>query len=370
MPKNSAIKILIIVDGLPAGGVERQIVELLRGLKQVQDITTTLCVLSTGGAREKEANEWADSLLYISGAGNAGLNLLLKFPFLTAEVLFKFRHVSPDIIHTYGCFADLSGAIFSRFFKVPFINGSIRAARPVLNCRDRLSRFTFPYAKRIVGNSYAGLKSFGVENKGMVIHNGVDQERFLNVKSSKIAGSPVLCMVGNFTDKKDHKRLVQCIPVLKKKFGDLTLVLIGRGKRMQEAMDYAVQIGCRQSIDFVDDCDNPESYIASADLCLLLSNIAVHGEGISNAIIEYMALGKVVIASDCGGNNELVVDDITGFLIHENNCAKIIEKTQILLENHTLCKQMGQAGKGRIEKEFSLEKMVSSYATLYRSVLE
>ena len=101
MPKQTAIKILIIVDGLPAGGVERQIVELLRGLKQVQDIQTTLCVLSTGGAREKEANEWANSLLSISGAGNAGVSLLLKFPFLTAEMLFKFRHVSPDIIHTY-----------------------------------------------------------------------------------------------------------------------------------------------------------------------------------------------------------------------------------------------------------------------------
>lgn len=353
---------------MPAGGLERQIVELLRGLQQVQNIQTILCVLSTGGARQKEACDLADTVFPVSGAGNAGPRLLAKFPLLSINVMFKYNSFSPDIVHSFGCFSDVLGATLSKIFRVPLINGSIRAARPVLNWRDRVSRLTFPYANRIVANSYAGLRSFGIEKKGVVIHNGVDQDRFISVKPTAVQTIPVLCMVGNFTDKKDHKSLVQCIPALKKQFGDLKLVLIGRGKRMQEVMDYAVQIGCRQSIDFVDDCDSPESYIAGADLCLLLSNIAVHGEGISNAIIEYMALGKAVIASDCGGNNELLVDGVTGFLIHENNCAKIIERIHFLLENHTLCKQMGQAGKERIEKGFSLEKMVSSYTTLYRSI--
>ena len=369
MPKQSVIKVMIIVDGLPAGGVERQIVELLRGVKQVRDIETTLCVLSTGGTREKEANGWSDTLLSISGAGDAGLSLLLKFPFLTTEILFKFRHVSPDIIHTYGCFSDILGAVLSRFFKVPFINGSIRAARPVLNHRDRLSKLTFPYAKKIVGNSEAGLSSFGRIGNSIVIHNGVDMDRFLGVSAANVTGYPVLCMVGNFTNKKDQNSIIYCLPELKKQFKNIKLLLIGRGKSILDSMTYAAKLGCSEQVCFIENCDNPESYITASDICLLMSNIKTHGEGISNAIIEYMALGKPVIASDCGGNRELLIDGETGYLVSNNDQSSLTSMIKALVLDPVCCRKMGDTGRKRIIDNFSLTKMVDSYVILYKNLV-
>jgi len=368
LSKQSGVQVLVVVDGLPAGGMERQIVELLRGVAQCEGIHTTLCVLSTGGSREQEAYECADEHLSIHGAANAGLNLLVKFPFIATEILCKCSRVSFDIVHTYGCYSDLLGAVLSKIFNASFVNGSIRAARPVLNWRDRISRFTFPYANRIIANSHAGLKAFGIQNKGFAIHNGVEQGRFSNVMPIQIKGSPVLCMVGNFTDKKDHEKLVRCIPALTKKFKTLRLIFVGRGKRMQKVMAYAVSLGCRQSIEFVDDCDHPEPYIAAADLCLLLSNVKVHGEGISNAIMEYMALGKAVIATDCGGNSELIINGKTGFLIDNEDFDQLISHIKQLLDDPTRIAQMGLAGKQRILDDFTIKKMVGEYVRLYRQL--
>lgn len=368
MPKKSAIKVLIIVDGLPAGGVERQIVELLRGLKQVQDIETTLCVLSTGGTRKKEASEWSDDIMSISSADNAGLSLSVKFPFLIVEIVKKIRYVSPNIIHTYGCFSDTLGVILSKSFKIPFINGSIRAARPALNHRDWVSRLTFPYARKIVANSHAGLRSFGHIKNGLVIHNGVDMDRFLGVSPADVTGSPVLCMVGNFTNKKDQNSIICCLPELKKQFDNIKLLLIGRGKSILSSKTCAAKLGCSNQVDFIENCDNPESYIAATDICLLMSNIKLHGEGISNAIIEYMALGKPVIASDCGGNRELVIDGETGHLVSKNDQSKLIPKIKALILDPVCCRRMGQNGRIRIAGDFSLSKMVNSYVTLYQNI--
>ena len=369
MNKNRDINISYIVDGLPAGGAERQLVELLKGLAPLDCINTSLCSLSTGGAREKEAVSFSDQVIDCHGASNAGFALLLKFPLIVRRLIASFRIHKPDIVHTFGCFSDVIGAIISTKYGVTLINGSIRAARPVLNYRDRLTRRTFPYAQAIVANSSAGLRSFGMDGKGVVIHNGVEMGRFENVIPENIEGSPILCMVGNFTDKKDHMSLIGCLPVLLEQFENIKLVLVGKGKNIEKCERYATSVGCRKQIIFVNNCDSPESYIAASDICLLLSNTSIHGEGISNAIIEYMALGKPVIASDSGGNKEIVNDGHTGFLIRDNNEMQLVELINKLLNDKQQSREMGKAGKQSIKGSFSIEKMVTSYKELYESLV-
>jgi glycosyltransferase involved in cell wall biosynthesis len=361
-----ALKILIVADGLLSGGAERQIVELLKGLKHHADFTTSLCVLSGGGAREREGVTLADSVIAVSAASNAGGSLLFRFPLLALQAVRACRLSPPDIVHSYGCFADILGAILSRIFKVPFINGSVRAARPRLYHRDRISQLTFPWANTIVANSFAGLRSFGIQNKGLVIHNGVQLARFEHITQADVTGAPVLCMVGNFTDKKDQKRLIGCLPRLRLKYPEIRLVLVGRGKHIDLCKACCVQLGCLENVVFVEDCDNPEPYISRADVCLLISNIAVHGEGISNAIIEYMAMEKPVIASACGGNGELVNDGVTGILIPDNDTTRLTDAILDLLGDSEKCSRMSKEGRSRIENEFSIDGMLNSYVQLYR----
>jgi glycosyltransferase involved in cell wall biosynthesis len=102
---------------------------------------------------------------------------------------------------------------------------------------------------------------------------------------------------------------------------------------------------------------------------VLTSNTDTHGEGISNAIMEYMALGKPVVATDCGGNSELIVEGETGYLIANRDTAGLIKRIEKLLDDTLLTLRMGEAGRRRISDAFSQERMTAAYAALYRDVL-
>ena len=108
-----------------------------------------------------------------------------------------------------------------------------------------------------------------------------------------------------------------------------------------------------------------ESIVNIFDIGILLTNTKLHGEGISNAIIEYMALGKPVIATRSGGTEEIVEDQKTGFLISPFDSTELIEKMEILINDPELRRKMGTAGKERIQKCFSIDKMVSKFISVY-----
>ena len=114
---------------------------------------------------------------------------------------------------------------------------------------------------------------------------------------------------------------------------------------------------------------NVESFISISDIGVLTTNSKVHGEGISNSILEYMALEKPVIASSGGGTNEIVEDQSTGFLISPASPEELSEKIEILLNSAELRKKMGIAGKQRINNIFSIEKMVHHYISIYKDLL-
>ena len=106
------------------------------------------------------------------------------------------------------------------------------------------------------------------------------------------------------------------------------------------------------------------------DIGVLLSNPDIHGEGISNSIMEYMALGKPVIASIGGGTSEIVLDGETGFLIEPKNPKQLAERIDYLLSNQTVAKKMGESGRKRIQQHFSLDKMVNETYNLYVNCLK
>jgi glycosyltransferase involved in cell wall biosynthesis len=112
-----------------------------------------------------------------------------------------------------------------------------------------------------------------------------------------------------------------------------------------------------------------ESIINLFDIGVLTTNDMVHGEGISNAILEYMVLNKPVIATRGGGTSEIVDDQKTGFVITPFAVDELVEKIELLIDNETLRLEMGDAAKQRILEHFSLEKMTESYIQLYEKLI-
>ena len=121
----------------------------------------------------------------------------------------------------------------------------------------------------------------------------------------------------------------------------------------------------KNSIQFIESNSNIEEIINLFDICVLTNNTNGHAEGISNSIMEYMALGKPVIATNAGGNKELIFDKVSGFLIKPFDINDLIEKMEVLLTDRSKRISMGKAGSERIKKIFNIDKMVNSYTDIY-----
>ena len=124
--------------------------------------------------------------------------------------------------------------------------------------------------------------------------------------------------------------------------------------------------GGNEKIILTGNRDDVESIVNTFDVGILLTNLERHGEGISNSIMEYMALGKPVIATTGGGTPEIVADGETGYLIPFRSPGMLAEKIEYLLDNEEIRKSMGMKGKERILREFSIDSMIEGHVSLYR----
>jgi glycosyltransferase involved in cell wall biosynthesis len=331
-----------------------------------------LGVLMQGGGRLSEAEQLAGSIVPILRASDPNWAIIRKLPYFLRNFYHHVNKRNIRIIHTFGCFSDLIGVVVGKLCRIPVINGSIRSARPRLTGRDKLSWLCMGFSDRIVANSYAGLESFGFQGnpKAQVIHNGVDLRRFDSYRDVvQGAREFQLCMVANFTKKKSQLSLVDIVPQLIDRLGHLEVLLVGKGPLIKIVRKRIEELGLTTTIRIVSNCDHPEPYIANSDICFLLTNTFLHGEGISNAILEYMAMEKPVIATDSGGNRELVMYGETGYLVHENDPQEILAHVEYLFHHPIERKKIGEKGRVRVEEKFSLSTMLDAYNELYNNVL-
>ncbi|HBH32763.1 MAG TPA: hypothetical protein DDX81_12865 [Desulfofustis sp.] len=360
MSSHRRMHVILIADGMPAGGTERQIVALLRGLRQeCPRITSHFGVLAKGGAREQEAYYWADHRFMVPRSNPYDLRL--------AWSLRRYvRAHGIDIIHTFGAIADLSGVITARLCGTKLVNGSIRSARRRLTRRDILSRFTMRFADHVVANSRAGLHAFGQRNnpRATVIYNGIDLADYAEVVSHH-SDSPYLCMVGNFTAKKDHQALLEAFVLVLRSYPTYHLVLVGQGPTEAACRRLIEERGLSDHVDMVTNCHEPAPYIKGADVCILLSP---DGEGLSNVILEYCALKKPVVATNKGGTPEIIEHGKSGVLVDSHLPAEVGQAIMgLIADPERRAKLAAHAHQVAVDK-FNCTRMTAAYARLYDQI--
>ena len=170
-------------------------------------------------------------------------------------------------------------------------------------------------------------------------------------------------MVSVFRQHKDYSSLITAAGNLTGERDDITFVCVGNGPDFEKTREMAKS---DPRIIFTGTRNDVESIVNIFDIGILLTDLEKHGEGISNSIMEYMALGKPVIATDGGGTPELVSDGTAGFLIPDKSPGALREKIEYLLDHDEVRIRMGEAGKERIREDFTLDKMVEGHLSLYR----
>ncbi len=366
------MKILLLSDSLTKGGRERRMIELIKGLLKKPDVQTELVLFS-------------DVIDYpVIHDLEIPLHILERKPKKDPRVFYRLYKIcirfQPDIIHTWSSMAAIFALPCVKLLKIKLVNGNIANAPNNLKVwQSELFRakMTFSFSDVIIGNSHAGLKAFDApKSKSKCIHNGFDFNRILNLKEQEtirnkfqIKTKYVIGKIAAFTDRKDYYSYIEAALKIIQKRSDVTFLAIGGGPNLDKIKEM-VSDKYKGKILFTGPQFDVESIINIFDIGVLATNIDVHGEGISNSIIEYMVLGKPVLATEGGGTNEIVVDGQTGFLIPPKSPDILVEKILYLLDNEDEARKMGVAGRQRIYENFNLEKMTETYYDLYRNVLK
>lgn len=363
------MKILFVISDLAKGGKERRLIELLTYLRN-NTIFTLHVILSRGIINFDEFYKLNISYTILNTSSR---NNILKMSLRIFQVCNTYK---PNIIHTWGSSSAFLSILSILFFRIPHVNGQITDSPSNIKIISKLkfiNCINFYFSDLILANSKAGLKSYGQENnkKSKVIYNGIELSRF-QIKENRdeikkrnhIFTRYCVVMLASFSDMKDYKRFIDIASEMQQRRGDVTFLAIGDGKNFYNCAKYSEKLKIN-NIKFLGERDDVEVLLNACDIGILLS---VHGEGTSNSILEYMAMGLPVIANKKGGTVELLDHMKNGFLIDKESNHEICNIIDDLLNNPKKRKKLGLNGKTKIYKYYSIDYMSQEFINYYREL--
>ncbi len=368
-PGQTKIHIMHVQESLEVGGMENGIVNLVNRMDKGVFSLSVCCINRTGALRERIVDR---SVKVFDLGQKEGIACGLPF---RLRALFRKERV--DIVHTHNFYSGFYGIPGARLAGVPLVvhgeHGTL-----VLDKRARaiairlLSAFVDSFLTVSKALKEDFIRKTGIDaGKVKVIVNGVDTEKFsvsLNKEEQKrrlniAANSKVIGSVGRLVPVKNYRLLLEAAQRLSAEDINLTCVFLGDGPCRQDLKRSAEKYGLKAL--FLGERSGVAEVLAALDVFVLSSL----NEGMSNTILEAMAAGKPVVATDVGGNSELVNDGITGFLVASGDQHALAAKIKTLLGDQRLAAAMGTAGKEKIEREFSLQRMVTNYENFYYSLI-
>ncbi|MEP6597560.1 MAG: glycosyltransferase, partial [Ginsengibacter sp.] len=271
------MKILFFIDSLAAGGRERRLVELLKGLKSEPNIEFELVLMSNEIHYQQVFN----------------LNIKCHFLIRTSKkdlaVFHKFykicKYYKPHIVHCCDSMTAVVAVPSCKLLNIILVNGMVAntpVKRNVFNKHWLRAKLTFPFSSVIIGNSNAGLAAYSAPGKkSYCIYNGMDLNRFNNLKEpafirkeifgDKSADIFIVGMVAGFDDRKDYNTLIEAASTLISRNDNIRFVLIGGGVDFNDIKS-SVPVSLLNKIIFLGKRSDIESIVNTFDIGILLTN--------------------------------------------------------------------------------------------------
>jgi glycosyltransferase involved in cell wall biosynthesis len=212
------------------------------------------------------------------------------------------------------------------------------------------------------------------EGKVVTIRNGIDAEAFvagrhagdLRAALELAPGDRIIGLTARMTAQKGHRYLLGALPALVERMPRLRCLFVGDGPLRAELEHEATRLGVAGVCRFTGARSDVADVVSLFDVAVLPSL----SEGLPFALLEAMALGKPVVATDVGGNPEVVADGETGFIVPPRHPEALARAITILLEQPLTARAMGQRGGARVRERFTLTQMHESLERLYVSTLQ
>lgn len=363
------MKILFLSDNLVGGGKERRMVELIKGL-------------SLQGGHELYLVSLSDDIYYKDvHKTNCTLKIIKRTPgkgyeFGVQKKIWNYiNEIKPDIVHFWGEVGMVYMIPVSFFKRVKTVSSIIADTSPKRGkIKSILRKISFKTTSVILSNTHLGLKNYKAPPiKSKVIYNGFDFDRITDLVSEQeirrrynITSKFIVMMVGSYSVRKDYETFLKGTTSLIQKGFDISVITAGYG----DFEDLNVFIDKEYSARylFLPFQDDVESIMNATTVGVLCSNSKVHAEGISNALLEFMAMSKPVIGTNHGGNVELIEPGICGYLIGDKRPDELSEKLELLLTDEQLKSNFSKSSKEIVSTKFSISKMISDFTTLYNNI--
>lgn len=365
------VNLLYLITELNVGGAEKVLARLVAGLNK-ERYRVLVCSLQKKGPVADEIELSGIKVVSLDMEGKLNLKAPLKlFSLLKKEKV--------DILHSYLFHANLLARIVGRLAGVPIIISSERIMEMEGRHRAIINRLTAPLANCITANSNS-VREFirsqiGIDSKKLVtIYNGLDVSDFRKKEDQAEIKKEwgidpdkvVIGCVARLDPQKGHEYLFKAALRVVDKHPDVVFLLVGYGPLRKKLEDMTEELGLASKVIFTGVCNDVPRMLSIMDIFVLPSLY----EGFPNAVLEAMAASRPVIATSVAGTPEIVVDDQTGILVPRANPEALAEAINFLIQNPERAREMGQAGRLRVEDYFSLEKMVEKTEELYEQLIE
>jgi glycosyltransferase involved in cell wall biosynthesis len=399
--------VLLVNNGLAWGGVERQVVYVLKALARSQPRPPLLrCLRLQAGddyrfflpelenervdVRDIRDSRWADavlaSLLEPSQARTALVNVIGIFPpDVRDEIrrfLAEFLDERPAVVHVWQDLASISAGYAAVLAGVPRIILSGRNLRPTNFAYHQVYMATAYRALAevprviLVNNSEAGAKDYAdwldlPRSRFVVKRNGIDTSRFRKASEAEIVAfraqydvPPAAPLIGSVFRLYDEKRpllWVETAARISREHPVAHFIIFGTGPLLEETRALGDELGIGTRLHLPGTTQNP-SVAISAMSCLLLTSCF---EGTPNVVLEAELLGVPVVATDAGGTREAMVSGETGWLVETATADALAERVCAVLADADWRAEAMAAGPRFVAKRFGFERMIADTLALY-----
>ena len=240
---------------------------------------------------------------------------------------------------------------------------------------QKIERVLYNMYKEIIANSIAGMRAYQQLGKKRrhILYNGFDMNK-VPIESKKTLRKKLglkdiftVIMVGSMGVRKDQTTFIRAANEVLKTGVKVQFILLGDGPKRNQYVDYVEELDIKNEVKILGEVvDNVTSYFKASDISVLTSSKS-HGEGIPNVILESMACGTSVIASDNGGTKEVLTHDLNGYLIKTGDYKNLAEKILFLKNNPITVKSFSKNGLKMVRENISIDKMTSNFEDIINS---
>jgi glycosyltransferase involved in cell wall biosynthesis len=294
--------------------------------------------------------------------------------FLLANKLLKKNKY--DLTHSF--FSVPCGALslwFKLTKKIPYVvslrgsdvPGYSERFKFIYTILKPLIKFIWKKSDAVVSNSQ-GLRDLALETSQHqavdIIYNGIDLDDFCPKESMRPRDKFIITIgATRITARKGTNYLIQALSLLTSKYPNLLLRILGDGDEKSNLIELTKQLKLENFVQFLGRIPREETapYYQEASLFVLPSL----NEGMSNAMLEALASGLPILATETGGTEELVENGVNGFIIKMKDPKDLAQKIELILKDDNLRVQMGIASRKKAQ-EMSWGNVANKYYALYK----